>query len=402
MKKESEIITLFSETKQLYNWYKSLVDSMDEDPTILKSKVKQLVEDAQTDEEKIKNIYYWVQDNIKYIAFEDGIAGFKPDESQNVFKKRYGDCKGMANLTKEMLKIAGFDARLTWIGTKRIGYDYSIPSLAVDNHMICTLFHEGKPYFLDSTEKYNSFGTYAERIQGRPVLIENGEEFILDKVPSTDVVLNKKTTVMELHIVDEALEGTMNLEYKGESKASLLNGYHSLKDQNKEEILKYYLSKGDKNCSINAVVTSDLENRDDTINIAYNIELKNKVSAYEDEIYVDLEYIEHFKNTDVSERMYDLELPYKMNLDFTTVLHIPDGYQIKTMPESIHKETNDFVVDLSFTKNANKLTYKKEFSFKNAAITKASFEEWNAVSKSLKNIYKEQIVLTKNLNQTTK
>jgi hypothetical protein len=100
--------------------------------------------------------------------------------------------------------------------------------------------------------------------------------------------------------------------------------------------------------------------------------------------------------------MYDLELPYKMNLDFTTVLHIPDGYQIKTMPESIHKETNDFVVDLSFTKNANKLTYKKEFSFKNAAITKASFEEWNAVSKSLKNIYKEQIVLTKNLNQTTK
>ncbi len=403
MKKDDQVVTLFSETKQLYSWYKFLVDSMDEDQTILKSKVNQLTKDAATDEEKIKNIYYWVQDNIRYIAFEDGIAGFKPDESQNVFKKRYGDCKGMANLTKEMLKIAGFDARLTWIGTKRKGsYDYSIPSLAVDNHMICTLLHNGKSYFLDSTEKYNSFGSYAERIQGRPVLIENGEEYILDKVPVADVAFNKKSTVLELHVVGETLEGTVKKVYKGESKASLLNGYNALKDHNKEEALKYYLTKGDKNCSVNSIETTDLEDRDNTITIAYNIELKNKVSAYEDDIYVDLEYIKHFKNTDVSERRHDLELPYKTNLEFTTVLHLPEGYGIQHMPESIRKETDDFIVGLSFIEKDRTITYKKEFIFKNAAITKASFAEWNAVSATLKKLYKEQIVLTKNQNATTK
>ncbi|MFK7814631.1 MAG: transglutaminase family protein [Maribacter sp.] len=402
MKKDDQTIALFSETKQLYNWYKSLVDSMEEDPTILKSKVNQLVKDATTDEEKIKNIYYWVQDNIRYIAFEDGIAGFKPDESQNVFKKRYGDCKGMANLTKVMLKIAGFDARLTWIGTKRIGYDYSIPSLAVDNHMICTLFHNGKPYFLDSTEKYNSFGSYAERIQGRPVLIENREDFILDNVPVVDVALNKKSTIMELNITDEALEGSVKHAYAGESKASLLNGYNALKDHKKEEVLKYYLTKGDKNCSINTIETSDLEDRDNTINISYNIALKNKVSAYENDIYVDLEYIKHFQNIDVSERIHDLELPHKTNLEFITVLNLPEGYQMKSLPEGIHKETDDFVVDISFVENASNITYKKEFIFKNSAITKASFTEWNTVSTALKKIYKEQIVLTKNLNQITR
>ena len=60
---------------------------MKDDPEQLKSKVTELTAKAKTDEEKIKNIYYWVQDNIRYIAFEDGIAGFKPDDSQNVFKK---------------------------------------------------------------------------------------------------------------------------------------------------------------------------------------------------------------------------------------------------------------------------------------------------------------------------
>jgi hypothetical protein len=136
--------TIFSSSADLYKWYKSLVDMMHDRTEAMAEKVKELTANAKSDEEKIKNIYYWVQDNIRYIAFEDGIAGFKPDESNNVFEKRYGDCKGMANLTKQMLKLAGFDARLSWIGTKHISYDYTTPSLAVDNHMICTLLHDGK------------------------------------------------------------------------------------------------------------------------------------------------------------------------------------------------------------------------------------------------------------------
>ena len=58
------------------------------------------------------------------------------------------------------------DARLTWIGTRSIPYDYTIPSLAVDNHMICTVFLGEEKYFLDATEEYVGFGDYAYRIQG--------------------------------------------------------------------------------------------------------------------------------------------------------------------------------------------------------------------------------------------
>ena len=88
-------VTLFNSTADLYKWYKSLVDLMKDDTSVMKNKVAELTSTAKTDEEKIKNIYYWVQDNIRYIAFEDGIAGFKPDESNHVFENRYGDCKGV-------------------------------------------------------------------------------------------------------------------------------------------------------------------------------------------------------------------------------------------------------------------------------------------------------------------
>ena len=94
---------LFESVKDLYAWYRSICDSTGNDASLLKDKVAELTAGKKTDLEKIESLFYWVQDNIRYIAFEDGIMGFKPDAAQNVFKKKYGDCKGKANLLKEML-----------------------------------------------------------------------------------------------------------------------------------------------------------------------------------------------------------------------------------------------------------------------------------------------------------
>ncbi|WP_159780587.1 transglutaminase family protein, partial [Flavobacterium sp. 9AF] len=286
---KNEKTILFNKTADLYKWYKSLIDSMDDDPTIFENKVKELTQNAKNDEEKIKQIYYWVQDNIRYIAFEDGIAGFKPDDSQNVFNKRYGDCKGMANLTKQMLKLAGFDARLCWIGTKHIAYNYSIPSLSVDNHMICALIKDGKKYYLDGTEKYNSFKEYAERIQGKEVLIENGNDFIIDKIPSQKAVSNKDVYTVNYTIEGETLKGKVNKEYSGESRASFLYNYNTIKNDKKEEALKWYINSGNKNYIVNNIITSDLTNRDQNVKLSYDVSLENHVSSFDNEMYIDLD-----------------------------------------------------------------------------------------------------------------
>lgn len=172
-------ITYFKSTADQYAWYRSVLANLSNDKTILKSKADEIVAGKTSDMDKIKAIFYWVQNNIRYIAFEDGIAGFLPDKADEVMRKKYGDCKGMANLTKELLKAEGFDARLCWLGTNHIAYDYSTPSLAVDNHMICALMYKGKTYFLDATENYLGLEDYAERIQGRQILIEDGENIFL-------------------------------------------------------------------------------------------------------------------------------------------------------------------------------------------------------------------------------
>ena len=215
---KGEKVTILSSTADLYKWYASLTAQLDTNYQLITSTVQELMKGKKTDEEKIRAIYYWVQDNIKYIAFEDGIAAFKPANAGEVFYNRYGDCKGMANLTKAMLQIAGFDARLTWIGTDKIPYSYSLPTLAVDNHMICTVMLKGKQIILDATEKQNSFGEYAERIQGKEILIENGKDFVLSKVPVEPIDKYREESDWKFSIVNKTLIGKGKTIWEGETK----------------------------------------------------------------------------------------------------------------------------------------------------------------------------------------
>lgn len=393
---KDEKITLFENTSDQYKWYRSLISEMKDTPDVFKDKVTELTKDAKNDNEKIKNIYYWVQDNIRYIAFLDGIAGFKPDDSQNVYNKRYGDCKGMANLTKQMLVLAGFDARLCWIGTNHIAYDYSTPSLSVDNHMICALLKDGKTYFLDGTEKYNSYGEYANRIQGKQVLIEDGENFILDRVPNNASKINKEVVTNTYHIENESLVGNVSVNYFGESRTSFLYQYNAIKNDKKEDALNNYLSSNDKNYKVSNSSTSNLLDRDKTLSITYDVAIDNHVSNFENEIYLDLDYNKAYKSLDFKERKEDFIFDFKSFQESTTVLTIPANYTVSKLPKNVTIDTEDYAISFRYEVKGNQLTYSKQYNFKNGIIKKSNFKEWQQNLETISKNYSEQIVLTKN------
>lgn len=386
---------LFNTYQDLYDWYKSLIDQMEDNPKVFENKVKELTTNAKTPEEKIKNIYYWVQDNIRYIAFEDGIAGFKPEESNKVYENRYGDCKGMANLIKQMLKLAGFDARLTWIGTKHLAYDYSTPSLSVDNHMICTVIHNGKKYFLDGTTKFNPLGNNSEHIQGKEVLIENGSNCILEKIPLSTPDENKEIKRITFSIENEDLIGKANRFFSGESAISFYSTFNSIESSSKNESLEHFLSRSDKNFSISNIETSDLKNRENDININYDIKIKNKITTLDNELYIDLEIFNEYKDLYFKDRDIDYEMDYKTNYESIIVLTIPNGYTLQKMPQELSIKENDFDVVLSYKKTGNEIHYTKNFIFKKSGIKAIDFEKWNAFSKKMSEFYTKQIVLIK-------
>ncbi len=137
----NEQVGYLGNVDDLYKWNQGFLNEINTQASpLLKHLADSLTTGLSTDKQKTKQVYNWVQNNIKYIAFEDGLEGFVPRQAADVCTKRYGDCKDMASLITALLKLAGLNAYFTWIGTRDIPYDYTeVPLPITDNHMISTM-----------------------------------------------------------------------------------------------------------------------------------------------------------------------------------------------------------------------------------------------------------------------
>lgn len=387
--------TVLASVGDLYKWYSDLVRQVENDKSAFEDEVKRLTASAKTPEEKIKAIYYWVQDNIKYIAFEDGIAGFKPDAAQNVYTNRYGDCKGMANLTKEMLKTAGFDARLTWIGTNRIPYNYTVPTLAVDNHMICTVYANGKQYILDPTEKYIALGKHGERIQGKEMMIENGQEYVLSKVPVSDPASNLISRTETLFLEGDILKGKGELRLEGEAKTQILYYSNYVKAEDKKKILDGLVISDHSNTDKIEVLNEPPLDREKPLNLQYNYALSNKVSRFGKDIYIDVDWSKAFGDLKLEDdRETDYYFNRKVKQKTVKKLKLPTGYKVTHLPPSLKKAHKEFTFDISFKQVGNEIHYSNEVTIADGLVRKANFQTWNEIIQQLKDVYSDQIVIT--------
>ena len=387
-------INLLTSIKDLYTWYSSLIKQLKPKPELFQPVVSQITRDKKTDEEKIKAIYYWVQDNIRYIAFEDGVAAFKPDEAQHVFEKKYGDCKGMANLTREMLRTAGFDARLTWIGTRRILYEQDVPSIAIYNHMICTVILNGKKYFLDPTEKYMPFGENALRIQNRPVMIEDGNQFILDKVTGSDKSRDADIRDITVALNGEALEGKYSITLKGEAKKNFLYAYHFTRTDKRKEFMENFISNGNDKIKSAEVQLPDLEERAGPLDLVSNTVFKSAVSSFNKEHYIDLDPFKTFKDWEIKDtRQSDIDFGEKVHKKLSITLTLPKGYSVSHLPENTTITNPGFSFSIQYKMSGDKIIYTKEISIPEGIIPKKSFDSWNAAINQLKKAYENQLVL---------
>jgi transglutaminase-like putative cysteine protease len=388
--------TYFTDLQKQYDWYKSLIVP-DSNATTVKEKALEITQKAKTDSEKRDAVYYWIQDNVRYIAFEDGIAGFKPALASDVLSKKYGDCKGMANLCCQMLKSLGFDARLCWLGTYHLAYNYSTPALCVDNHMICAVMQNGKPIFIDPTETYLAIADNAERIQGREVLIENGADFIRYKNPERPSNQNLELVRKEMVLEGTDLVGKSNFMLKGESRAGFLSSYNGIKSNKSEQELLNYLAVGDANYQITLAKQPDFKSHNNTIDIDYSFRFKNAASVFDGEIYIDLDHDKDFMHqaVDTLKRKSDVFFTYKNNIKHDVKLKIPNGFKLKSKPTDLNIDNPYYTLKANYTENNGYIFYSKQIIIKNTHINKVATGQFKKDFDALKNFYQETLILNK-------
>ncbi len=168
------------------NWLYALNEGLDELPGYEKAVIDNMLDGVDDDLEKMKILYYYLQDNHRYINVSMDIGGHKSHPASYVCANRYGDCKALTTHMKAMLKYIGIESHyaFVWLGEDYPEMDEDFPDANSFNHVINVVPYKGDTIFLECTSKINPFGYVHSDVQGRKALLGDGAGSRLMDIPA--------------------------------------------------------------------------------------------------------------------------------------------------------------------------------------------------------------------------
>jgi hypothetical protein len=231
------VVTTDPSWQHFSQWWAKLTEPQLEATADIKAKVKELTKDAKTDDDKIKALYDFVAQDIRYRGLGVGPrTGYTPRKASETFTSRWGVCRDVSILLTSMLRESGIQAYpvLTNVGDPVLG------KIAYDgfNHAIVAMpKKDGGWTYIDPTAKNNTAllpGYEAE--QNTLVSTAKGEALL--SIPALDPAANLgHATATTAIAADGSMTSKIKLETKGmfdlivRSSAAMLS-----KDQQQEAL----------------------------------------------------------------------------------------------------------------------------------------------------------------------
>ena len=391
-------VEVLDDVKKLYAYYKGFTKNLNqtEDPA-LKAISLQITKNLTHDDDKVKAIFYWVKDNIKYIAFENGYEGFIPREASLIHERKFGDCKDMASIITAMAKYANVkNVFISWIGTREIPYSYDeLPTPAVDNHMVA-LYKKGEEYiFLDATDKETLYGIPTAFIQGKEALYGEGDSYKIIPVPIVPAERNEILEQVKLKIEMDKLVGLGKIEFNGYNRSRILLRIGDATNKTRFEMIKSLVLKGNNKFNLKDYTEENIKDRDKPYQINYNFDLGNYIVKVDKEMYVNLFLDKPLEKVIIEkDRSAKFEFEHLNYINTQYELDIPQNYMVKYLPKNFSLDNDYIKADIVYEVKNDTIFLNLSLKQKKLMLDKPDFELWNKMIKDLKNNYAYTLILS--------
>lgn len=386
----------------IHDWYAGFQNERLQVTPEVQALSDSLTRDAQSDDEKIAVIYYWVQTNVRYISIKgaagSGVAGHR---AAHTLEQGFGDCTDKANLFAAMLRAVGIDADPVYVGTNDDNpmLDPELPGYYGD-HCITEVFLPDTSFYLDATgssnggfSRYPSFnsadhGVYAVNSQKRKV------EIIPLPAPSQE-------------------QRDYNLDLEIDEEGTLFVHYQSFYVGNYETDLRYYwtyftreedrrirFENMVKNESPDAeLVSYELINVDDisrqlSLKITYRI--PNYVKFAGPVAVFNLPEVGRrlsFDEVSLASREYPMQYYTSEAIAHHVALRLPESWQVDYLPEGLNLDIPEVSYQAAYSEEeGNLIRFEDYFSRPERIIPAESYLEYKETLNSITSFHAKPII----------
>ena len=363
-----------------------------------KMTVHELVKGTDDTLEKARIIYQYVQDNTRYISVQIGIGGWQPISAIDVDKVKYGDCKGLSNYTKALLKEVGVESYYVVVhaGNAKIDFDKDF-SVLQGNHAILAIPYNDEYYWVDCTSQVNPFGFIGDFTDDRDVLVvkPNGGEIVRTRSYLNEQ--NKQLTTASFKVSDQGtLTGEVEISTTGVQYSNRLH----LENETTEDVVKYYKKYWHNINNLNIGSFNFLNDKNAiSMKETVSLEANNYASTSQDRILFGLNPFNKIEH--VPKRYRVRKRPFEILRGFLDIdeyeINIPSGYSIEALPatQNIKTEFGEYAMSIEL-KDGQIIRYNKSFALNAGTYPPEKYKEYRDFRKKVAKQENAKVVLTKN------
>jgi tetratricopeptide (TPR) repeat protein len=344
-------------------WYSDISFMRLDDEYELKDVYNEIFGNAgkQSDMEKARAIYNYIQTNIRYSSVSFRQGAFVPQRPSVTINTRLGDCKDLSTLFVSLASMAGLKANLVLVDTKDNGtHEMLLPGVEF-NHCIVLLHAREKSLYLELTDNNLPFGSLPANLPGAASLViprheETGLVSNLTALPATGRTKDKTKRVVAASIDGDDLRVKVEVQKSGALTSGIRSSYVNLsEDKMREEMEKEVATQYKNPVKVTNVQFSGIDDLVDSVKYTYDCTIKNEVAEIGEMKMFKIPFgdlvatIDHFS---LDQRQFPLEYwQYENTDEYETVLtiQIPAGKKVVELPKS---ET------FRYSKNNYSLQYK--------------------------------------------
>jgi transglutaminase-like putative cysteine protease len=198
-------------------WIRDLGEKKNILSTKTQDKIKSLVAGLSTDSGKVKALYNYMQNKVRYVSVQEGIGGWQPIDAESVDRLSYGDCKALSNYMKSLLDVIGIKSYYTLVnaGENAPSLVNQFPSNQFDHAIICVPL-KTDTIWLECTDQKIPFGFLGTFTDDRKVLVisETGGTVVNTRKYNLDDNSQIRNAIIEVNNEGSA-ESSIHTVYKG-------------------------------------------------------------------------------------------------------------------------------------------------------------------------------------------
>ena len=375
-------------------WEYNLIRGLDVLPENVRQELHLLTDTIQTPREKVAAIYQHLAKTTRYVAVLLGIGGQRPAAAANVCKSGYGDCKGLSNYMRAMLKEVGIPSNYTTISTvnRRLLPDFA--SVGQMNHVILQVPLDNDTLWLECTNPELPMGYVHDAIAGHDAIEVSEQGGRLVRLP----VYADSTNLMQ---------STLNICLQTDGAADMTIRQETFNKQYEDHIPLLKMDEKERQKTFLRMVhvpQADISR------------LQFSADAYEPKMVLDVQVRSNRYATQTGQRLFVPVCPLHrgytvpnataerqediwiesgyMDVDDIT-LTIPEGYVVEARPKDVHIEQPFAAFTFSLQVDGNTIHVRNRLLRHSGAYDKALFPQLSEFYRTVSNTYNQKIVLRK-------